>query len=571
MNEKGKKEVIYDLKPIKAPVASGASLKMLCALVENGATGALLAGNLLAQTGVKAMRAAQADALHPLTPPLPRVEEPDLSAGPLDAERLQALPASKAAESSFRFETAADLVRAFKEGKSTPEKVAEKILAACRADDEREPPMRAFISQDEEDVMRQAKDATRRYAGGIPLGPLDGVPVAIKDELDQKGYGTTVGTRFLGKTIASEDAWAVASLRRAGAVLIGKANMHEIGLGVTGVNPHHGPARNPYDPTRATGGSSSGPAACVAAGLGPVAVGADGGGSIRIPAALCGLVGLKPTFGRVSERGAAPLCWSVAHVGPIGATARDVALAYGLMAGIDPEDGNTHLQPSVSLDEMRRPDLKKIKLGIYRPWFEDASEDIVAACQKMLSHFEGLGAELVEVELPELSLLRVVHMVTIVSEMAASMSEHMKAHRKDFGHDTRMNLALAARLSASDYIHAQRLRMRISAHFSRAMDEVDMLLTPATACTAPVISAKVARTGESNLGLLEQLMRFAPAANLTGLPAISFPAGYNAEGMPIGMQAMGRPFEEDLLLGLAGFSEGFVARKAPKVHHRLLD
>jgi Asp-tRNA(Asn)/Glu-tRNA(Gln) amidotransferase A subunit family amidase len=158
------------------------------------------------------------------------------------------------------------------------------------------------------------------------LGPLDGVPIAVKDELDQVPYATTAGTRFLGREPASSDATVVARLRSAGALLVGKTNMHEVGLGITGVNPHHGTSRNPYDPARITGGSSSGSAAAVAAGLCPIAVSADAGGSIRIPAALCGVVGLKPTFGRMSERGAAALCWSLAHIGVIGASSADVAL-----------------------------------------------------------------------------------------------------------------------------------------------------------------------------------------------------------------------------------------------------
>ena len=175
-----------------------------------------------------------------------------------------------------------------------------------------------MIAVNRDDVMKQAREATQRIKAGKPLSIFDGVPVAVKDELDMVPYPTTVGTSFLGKSPAKEDATVVARMRAAGALLVGKTNMHEIGINVTGLNPHHGTTRNPYNTDHFTGGSSSGSATAVAAGLVPVAIGADGGGSIRIPASFCGVFGLKPTFGRVSEHGAAPLCWSVAHRRTVG-------------------------------------------------------------------------------------------------------------------------------------------------------------------------------------------------------------------------------------------------------------
>ncbi len=569
--ESGPSADVYDLEPIKAPTASGASLKMLCGLVESKVTGGMLAGTLLKNAGVLAFRQAVTDEHHPLGPPMPY--HPRTEPAPaVPGEVLEALARPEAApgEDGFAFETVADYRAAYREGRTTPVQVAERVLAACEASEAMQPAMRFFIAQDKDDLMAQAKASAERWAAGKPKGVLDGVPVAVKDELDQAGYPTTVGTRFLGTAPAEADAFAVAKLRAAGAVLTGKANMHEIGLGVTGVNPHHGPARNPYDPARATGGSSSGPAAAVAAGLGPVSLGADGGGSIRIPAGLCGLTGLKATFGRVSETGAAPLCWSVAHVGPLAASARDCAIGYGLMAGTDPADPNSLGQPDPSLDGFADGDLSGLKLGVFEPWIADAEPDVVAAFRKTLEGLVAAGAQVVPVEVPELSLLRVVHMVTIVGEMSAAHMPYIAAGRKRYGHDTRLNLSLAGRLTAADYVHAQRLRVRLSQHFYGLLEEVDAIVTPTTACAAPVIAPKAARTGESNLGLLEQIMRYAPAANLTGCPAISFPAGYTAAGLPVGFQAMGRLWQEHTLLRLAAVAEGFVPRRAPQVHYRLL-
>ena len=299
-------------------------------------------------------------------------------------------------------------------------------------------------------------------------------------------------------------------------------------------------------------------------------MGADGGGSIRIPAALCGQVGLKATYGRVSERGAAPLCWSVAHVGPIAVNARDAALGYAIMAGPDGEDPNSLGQPAPHLEGFEDDDLSGLRVGIYRPWFEHADPEIVAACERGLDRFKEAGARIVDVEIPELGLLRTVHLVTIISEMATAHARYYEQHRAEYGLDTRLNLALARRLNAYDYIHAQRHRVRLSQHFTRALTNADVLVTPATGTTAPLLPPDALLTGESNLNLVDRLMRFAPAANLTGLPAISFPVAYDDKGLPIGMQLMGRPWAEHTLLRMARVMEPAVERRAPRVHHQLL-
>ena len=197
----------------------------------------------------------------------------------------------------FHFSSAWDYAAAYRSGAISPEEVAQKLLAAILSSNAANPPLRAMINVKPEEVLRMARESGERYENESPLGPLDGVPVAVKDEIDMLPYPTTVGTSFLGKSPAAEDATVVRRMRLAGALLIGKANMHEIGIGVTGMNPHHGTARNPYNPAHYTGGSSSGPAAAVASGLCPIAIGADGGGSIRIPSSFCGVVGLKSTFG----------------------------------------------------------------------------------------------------------------------------------------------------------------------------------------------------------------------------------------------------------------------------------
>jgi Asp-tRNA(Asn)/Glu-tRNA(Gln) amidotransferase A subunit family amidase len=214
----------------------------------------------------------------------------------------------------------------------------------------------------------------------------------------------------------------VARLRAAGALIIGKANMHEIGIGVTGQNAHHGTPRNPYAPDHYTGGSSSGPAAAVAAGLCPAATGADGGGSIRIPSAFCGVVGLQPTFGRISSFGAAELTWSNDMYGPLAASVADAAILYTGMAGPDPRDPTTLNQPAMTLDGFDKTDLKGLTLGVYWPWFEHAAPQVVAACKQMLAELQSRGAQVREVTIPELDAARIGHLVTITSEMLAGLA-----------------------------------------------------------------------------------------------------------------------------------------------------
>jgi len=381
-------------------------------------------------------------------------------------------------------------------------------------------------------------------------------------------FPTTVGTRFLGEKPASKDAFIVARMRSAGALMIGKTNMHEIGIGVTGINPHHGPARNPYDPEFCTGGSSSGSAAAVAAGLCPVALGADGGGSIRIPAAFCGVVGLKSTFGRISEVGAYPLCWSVAHVGPIAATAMDAALAYSIIAGIDPADPSSQFQPTPVMDDFGNTDLTGMRIGIFTPWFNHASKSVADACQSLVIKFQGLGAQIMEIEIPDLDMSRVAHLITIVSEMNATMNPFYDEHRTDFGPDTRANLVLGRSFTTSDYIKAQKMRAKAVKNLFSVFEKADVIITPSTGCVAPPILPDAIKDGESDLSVLTEIMRFASLANLTGFPAISFPAGYEGD-LPIGMQAMGRPWEEHILLRLAYASESLIARKKPRVFFNL--
>jgi len=555
----------YDLKSVKLPYLAGGMLKLFASLLEGPLQG-LLIPNLFESAGITRLK-KQYFAEPPTNLPIHYT-------GILQTESASIPEAQWPEKSSqmkgFQFASIFDFAKAYRDGRTTPEEVAQKVLEAIAASDSSFPPTRAFIAINRDDVLRQARESTQRFKEGRPLSIFDGVPVAVKDEIDMTPYPTTVGTSFLGKTPAKEDATVVARLRAAGALLIGKANMYEIGIGVTGLNPHHGTPRNPYNTKHYTGGSSSGSATAVAAGFVPVAIGADGGGSIRIPAAFCGAVGLKATFGRVSEFGAFPLCWSVAHVGPIAASAADAALTYALIAGPDPRDANSLHQPLPSLEGWDDLNMQGLKIGIYRPWFQHADAEVVAACQTMLKKFEDMGCEVKEVVIPNLEDNRVAHVFTIVSEMMQSMSEFYDAHHREHGLDVRVNLALGRNFSADDYVKAQRIRTLMIQHFERAFKEVDVILTPTTAIAAPEIKKTALPDGDSDLTVLTEIMRFVTASNMTGHPAISFPVGYTQKNLPIGMQAIGKAWDEKTLLRLALASEQVVERKAPQVHYQIL-
>ena len=557
---------MYDLKTIKLPYVSGGLLRLFVSLVE-GPLGGLLIPSLFESAGINWLRKQVIDE-SPTPQPLHFTGS--------HADKDSAVPEQEWPESSavgsrgFHFATVFDYAKAYRDGKSTPEEVAKKVLDAIEASNSSTPPLRAVIAVNREDVMQQAREATQRIKEGKPVSVFDGVPVAVKDEVNMLRYRTTVGTAFLGKSPATEDATIVARMRKAGALLVGKTNMHEIGIGVTGLNPTHGTTRNPYNPDHFTGGSSSGSGTAVAAGLVPVAISADGGGSIRIPASFCGVFGLKSTYGRVSEHGAAPLCWSVAHLGPIAGSATDMALAYAVMAGPDLRDPNSLHQPLPTLKNWDQLDLRGLKLGVYKPWFQHADSEVVEVCESMLKRFTDIGAEIREIGIPDLELNRVAHTVTIVSEMVQAMSYTYAEHHREHGLDVRLNLALGRAFSSQDYVLAQRARTRIIKNFSAALAQVDMILTPTTAIAAPPIPKDALPNGNSDLTTTIKIMRFATAANMTGLPAVSFPVGYTKNGLPIGMQAMGRPWDEVTLLRLAVNAEQAIERKEPKVHYKIL-
>jgi len=543
----------YQLKTLNLPRLTGNVLSIFTNLLETSLGKKLLLNTLLENGGIPKLRTlnlSEAPTFYPLVAPDSASTE------------VEDLIEPEKPDWKLPYPTSLDYSQKYQKNETTPVEVAEHVLRNIRSSEQGEKPIRAFIALNREDLFRQAEAAVQRRKSGNRLSPLDGVPVAVKDEVDMTPYPTTVGTSFLGKQPALADSTVVARLRAAGALLVGKTNMHEIGIAPNGMNVHHGTVRNPYNLDCDPGGSSSGSAAAVSAGLVPVAIGADGGGSIRIPAALCGVVGLKPTFGRVSEFGAAPLTWSMAHLGPIGASVYDVALVYSIVAGPDLKDPNSLIQPPVNLRDWNRPDLDGLRLGVYPEWNEHADPDVVLAFKEMLSKFEKRGGEIVEIEIPELDEMRIAHAVTILSEMAMCMRAY-KTQRNEMADAVRLSLVLGEEMNAVDYLQANRIRTRAMRIINDIFSTVDVVLSPATAKSAQPFPVQNPTLGWSDLSIDTEYMRFIFPGNLTGIPSIVFPAGYDSHGLPVGVQAMAKHWQEHLLLRVAYNAEQELERTTP--------
>lgn len=553
----------YRREEVKAPRVSGLALKAFVAALESP-VGSVLLDTLVKDSGIERWRETSPGDAPPLQHPLPHPASSG-AAGPAFAQAASAIASTQAPGER---QSIAAFVKAYAGG-ADPSAIVRRIHDAIDRLDTRDERLGLFISRKPDEVLAAAEASSKRHREGKPLSVLDGVPVVLKDEVDLAGYQTTLGTRFR-KDVATHDSAVAARLKAAGAVILGKANMNEIGINPIGLNPWHGAARNPWNRAHITGGSSSASGAVVAAGLSPISIGADGGGSIRIPAALCGIVGLKATWGRIPETGVPPLCWNVGHVGPMGLTVDDVAATYAVLAGADAHDLVSQLQPAPHLDGLALTSLAGVRVGVCRAWFEDADADVVAKSKAALDSLVRAGATVVEIDGPDLNTVLWTHSCLILSEMANAMREQIKTDVTRFGFDSRTNLAIGQHFSGTDYVHALRHRHAMTRDWLKVLSSCDVIATPTTAITAPPIPEKTLPDGESNLPVVDALMRFVRIANLTGFPALSVPAGFDEKGLPVGFHLMGRPYEEPLLLRLGRVVERDVEVRTPREHAKVL-
>lgn len=407
--------------------------------------------------------------------------------------------------------------------------------------------LKAFVTVMDEQALQAAREAEKAIMAGSCLGPWHGIPVAVKDLYYTRGIRTTAGSKVLADFIPDHDATVVARLKAAGAVVVGKTNTHEFAYGYV-----TSPTRNPWDTERIPGGSSGGSGAAVAASLCAAATGSDTGGSIRVPSAMNGIVGLKPTFGRVSKYGVVVLSWSLDHVGPMTRTVQDAALMMNVIAGFDPRDASSVDVPVPDYTAALNDGLSKTRLGIPREHFlEPLDPDVSAAFGKAVNTLQGLGASVQEVSLPHAGLSVLAGLYILVSE-AASYHERWFAATPDlYTPEVRGFIKMGHLMPAAHYIKSQRIRRLVCQDFERALKEVDAIITPTLPITAPRAGEDEVAAGPARMPLSDACGRNMYPLTMTGLPAITVPCGFSPRGLPIGLQVIGRPFGEEGILRIA--------------------
>jgi aspartyl-tRNA(Asn)/glutamyl-tRNA(Gln) amidotransferase subunit A len=408
--------------------------------------------------------------------------------------------------------------------------------------------LKAFITVTAEQAMQQARQADSELAAGHDRGPLQGIPIAVKDLFATRGVRTTAGSKVYENWLPAIDAAVVEKLQSAGAVMLGKLNMHELAYGITSANPHFGAVRNPWNLEHSPGGSSGGSGTAVATGMVFAAMGSDTGGSIRIPASFCGVVGLKPTYGRVSRYGALPLGYSLDHMGPLTRTVRDAALMLNAIAGYDRRDTTSSRRPVVDYVPGDGCGLRGVRIGVPRNFFfERLDADVESSVRAAIACAQSLGAVVNPITVPDIAALNAVARIVLLAEASAVM-EPFRERRDHFGPDVLALLDQGRLLPATDYVNAQRLRRKMRREFDRLWSEVDCLFTPATPNTAPRIGDTTVRLGGRDEDVRLATTRLVRGINALGLPALSMPCGLGAGRLPIGLQIVGPAFEEALIL-----------------------
>ena len=469
----------------------------------------------------------------------------------------------------FRFPSVGDYYRAYKEGRCTPVEVAKAIMEAVKKSNSIVPPLRAIVDYSENAITRAAQASLERWQNGTPISILDGVPVSIKAEFRTDPYSYCCGSLFQPIfTETTPESHLVQNLKKAGALIVGVTNMNEFGSGANGSNPNrfNRIPRNPYDTGCYTGGSSSGSAVSVAAGLCPISLGADGGGSVRIPSSLCGLIGVKPTHGLLESSGEMPIAPSVSCPGPLCGTALDAIVAMNVLSR------NSRGANPLSLRGIGAEALGGLRVGVPRDFFNHCDEEVRNICESSLKLLEDLGAVIVDVQIPELEEARVAHMATIFSEFASGLACDVDKHFDLLNPETLLVLIPGFEFRGMDYLNAQKQRTRSIIFLKEIFKQVDVLVTPTTACVAPKIDNDAIACGKTMTEISGKLVRYATLANLTGNPAISCPIGQSSKGLPVGLHFMGKWYDDATLLSI-----GWVLEKSnrfppakPKIFYDIL-
>lgn len=427
---------------------------------------------------------------------------------------------------------------------------ASELAAACyRQIDRLNPTLNAFITV----IPQGDEEASINKHTAL----LQGIPIAVKDLYNTKGVRTTGGSKFFSDYVPSEDAVVVDKIKKAGAQIIGKTNTHEIALGVTNNNPHFGACRNPWDTTCIPGGSSGGSAVAVATGMALAAIGTDTGGSIRIPASLCGVVGLKPTYGRISLRGVLPLSWNLDHAGPITKRVEDAALMLQVMGGYDSEDPASFKTLPGDFSSHMRDSIRDRKVALAVGSFVDEAThpEVLSAIRKAADVLAKQGAIIEEINVDYLREGALANSLMTQADGAAFHRDRLKEHPDWFGADVRQRLETGAAFTSTEYALARRTQVEVRRRCDILFEEYDALILPTTPIAAPVLE------GENAVERARLLTRLTAPFNITGLPALSVPCGFTSEGLPIGLQIASRAWNESGVLRI-----GYAYQEATEWH-----
>jgi aspartyl-tRNA(Asn)/glutamyl-tRNA(Gln) amidotransferase subunit A len=441
-----------------------------------------------------------------------------------------------------------ELVAAIRSGSLSPVELTEACLARIARLDGR---LRAFVTVDGERAREAARRREAEAAAGRIAGPLHGIPLAYKDLCAIPGLPASCGTKLDAYFVAEREATVVRRLTAAGAITLGTLNMSELATGPFGDNAHRGDAQNPWRPGHVTGGSSSGSGAAVAAGLAGAALGTDTGGSIRLPAACCGVVGLKPTYGRVSRAGLMPLSWSLDHAGPLARTVRDAALLLGVMAGADPHDSTASRRAVPDYAGALDRPIAGLRIGVPATYFwEGVDAEVAAAVREAIGVLGRLGARVAEITLPDPRILVDVTNLIARCEGAATHARLVREQPHALQPAVRARMEIGFQVSAYEYLQAMRLRARLTRGFIRDVftGDVGVLAMPTIPEPAPALEAVKAGDTAEIVRRMGRFSRLTRPWNGLGLPALSVPCGFSAGGLPIGLQLVGRPFDEATLL-----------------------
>ena len=427
--------------------------------------------------------------------------------------------------------------RRLRAGRVSPVELVDAYLARIRANGR----LRAFITVDSANAARESRRVAARLARG-DRSPLAGVSIAVKDLFATRGLRTTAGSRILRDWVPDADATTVRRLRAAGAVILGKANLHEFAYGVTNGNPWWGVARNPWDPTRIPGGSSGGSAIAVVSGLAAGALGSDTGGSIRIPAALCGCVGLKPTYGAIPLEGVFPLGFSLDHAGPLTRTVDDARFLFEILAG-------RRLRAA--------PGTAGLTVGLLRgPWLDRVEPGVAERVGAAVDGLRAGGLRVTAVHIPEMEWTPAMQLVTLRAEASAVHARWLRRRPRAYGTDVRLRLQLGMLVSGPEYAAAQRARLKLRAALQHVFTRVDLLALPTTPMVAPPIGLRSIRWRDGSEPVDGALVRLTQPFNLAGLPALSVPCG-RSDGLPVGLQLVAPWSEESRLLAVGELVERF--------------